>query len=427
MCTQENCKSRFFNPQVLILLALVLGVLCGFFPIPGQKVVAEGFLQLFTNALKLLSLPVIFLALLTSLTGMERLDHFRWLGSRVLSWTLLTTLLAAAIALGLFVLIKPVTLIVEQSSNLAFESSKVSYWNHLMQLIPTNPFQPFIEQNVIGILVLAAILGLGLMVVPGKEKVHAVLSPVLSALMNIVRWVIAVIPLAVWAGIVVSFEDLTEGSALKELSLYLLVVVGANLLQGFVVIPALLKSRGIAPFPKMRQFLPALSVAFFSKSSVATMPIAIRTAEERLQVPSFVSRFVFPICTTINMNGCAAFILSTVLFVSMASGVAFSTWEMVGWIFIATIAAVGNAGVPMGCFFLSAALLASMNVPLGIMGLILPFYAIIDMIETALNVWSDGAVALLVTEQYKSSKHASKETSFVDELAREDVVTPCEL
>ena len=72
---------------------------------------------------------------------------------------------------------------------------------------------------------------------------------------------------------------------------------------------------------------------------------------------------------------------------------------MVIWIFIATIAAVGNAGVPMGCFFLSASLLASMNVPITLLGIILPFYSIIDMIETSLNVWSDACVAKVVNEK----------------------------
>jgi Na+/H+-dicarboxylate symporter len=69
---------------------------------------------------------------------------------------------------------------------------------------------------------------------------------------------------------------------------------------------------------------------------------------------------------------------------------------MVAWVFIATIAAVGNAGVPMGCFFLSTSLLASMNVPIALMGMILPFYSIIDMVETSLNVWSDVCVATVV-------------------------------
>jgi len=69
------------------------------------------------------------------------------------------------------------------------------------------------------------------------------------------------------------------------------------------------------------------------------------------------------------------------------------------WIFIATIAAVGNAGVPMGCYFLASAFLAAMNVPLNILGVILPFYAMIDMLESAINVWSDSCVAAVVNKE----------------------------
>ena len=74
-------------------------------------------------------------------------------------------------------------------------------------------------------------------------------------------------------------------------------------------------------------------------------------------------------------------------------------WMMLTWVFIATIAAIGNAGVPMGCFFLSVSLLVSMNVPIVLMGLILPFYSLIDMLETALNVWSDCCVMSVVAKE----------------------------
>ncbi len=112
----------------------------------------------------------------------------------------------------------------------------------------------------------------------------------------------------------------------------------------------------------------------------------------------------FPLCTTLNMNGCAAFILITVLFVSMSHGVSYSLAEMCIWTVVATIAALGNAGVPMGCYFLASALLASMNVPLTLMGVILPFYALIDMLETAVNVWSDSCVVAVVERQLSVSQ-----------------------
>ncbi|HBZ57691.1 MAG TPA: dicarboxylate/amino acid:cation symporter, partial [Sutterella sp.] len=96
------------------------------------------------------------------------------------------------------------------------------------------------------------------------------------------------------------------------------------------------------------------------------------------------------------MNGCAAFIFVTVIFLMQNAGVEITAVTMITWILIATIAAVGNAGVPMGCFFLSASLLASMDIPIHLMGVILPVYAVIDMVETTLNVWSDSCVAACV-------------------------------
>jgi Na+/H+-dicarboxylate symporter len=99
------------------------------------------------------------------------------------------------------------------------------------------------------------------------------------------------------------------------------------------------------------------------------------------------------------MNGCAAFIFATVIYLMQNHGVEVSLATMGLWVVVATVAAIGNAGVPMGCFFLSASLLASMNIPITLMGIILPFYALIDMIETALNVWSDSCVVKVVNDK----------------------------
>ena len=168
------------------------------------------------------------------------------------------------------------------------------------------------------------------------------------------------------------------------------------LVQMLIVLPILLLLRGLNPLKVARGMFPALMVAFFSKSSAGTLPVTMNCAEQNLGVRPQVSRFVLPMCTTINMNGCAAFILVTVVYLMQNAGAEISEMTLVTWIGIATFAAIGNAGVPMGCFFLSASLLASMNVPFVLMGVILPIFAVIDMIETTLNVWSDSTVAAMV-------------------------------
>lgn len=172
---------------------------------------------------------------------------------------------------------------------------------------------------------------------------------------------------------------------------YFALVISANLIQMFIVIPAFLMFKGFNPIKVAKGMLPALALAFFSKSSAATLPVTMRCAQQNLGEKPQVAQFVLPMCTTINMNGCAAFIFLTVVYLMQNAGLDIHPGVIVAWIFIATLAAIGNAGVPMGCFFLSASLLASMNVPILLMGVILPFYAVVDMIETSLNVWSDSS------------------------------------
>ena len=150
---------------------------------------------------------------------------------------------------------------------------------------------------------------------------------------------------------------------------------------------------------------PAVLMAFFTKSSAATLPVTIQSAEQNLNVDPKVSRFVLPICTTINMNGCAAFILVTSLYVMQNGG--FISFDqplltilptLLLWLVIAVVSAIGNAGVPMGCYFLTFSLMSGIGAPLSIMGIILPIFTVIDMVETAETVWSDSCVCNMVNK-----------------------------
>jgi len=211
-------------------------------------------------------------------------------------------------------------------------------------------------------------------------------------------------PFGVWAFVCIFIRDMRSnatGVDIKDLSLYVLCIVIANIIQGFIVLPLLLKSKGISPVRNFKGVAKALMIAFFSKSSTTALPVTMETAEKNLGISKRVSRFALPLCSTVNMNGCAAFILITVLFVGISNGFHFSFFDMIAWIFIATFAAVGNASVPMGCYFMSSAFLASMGIPLHLMGIILPIHSLLDMPETALNVWSDTCVAAIVDKELK--------------------------
>jgi Na+/H+-dicarboxylate symporter len=390
-------KIRQFNMQVFI--ATAVGLLAGYLDSPLIFSGAEVISDIFLNLLKLVSLPIIFLSIVSTASGMNSLNEIRSLGQRVIKYTLLTTILAATVAYLIYLAIDPVGVQVQLQSGEAEASSvKGSYYDYFLKSIPGNIVQPFSENHVMGVSFLAMLLSLSILALPQQNRtvLHSFFSSLYAAIMKVTTWIVRGMPLAICAFIALFIRDYREGLDAKSIALYLSCVVAANLIQAGVILPAFLKIKGVSPVKTFRGMLPALSVAFFSKSSSATLPMAMRCAQENLKLSNKVSSFALPLCTTINMNGCAAFIFTTVMFVSMSNGQVFSGAEMIVWIFIATVAAVGNAGVPMGCYFLSGALLAAMNVPLNLMGVILPFYSLIDMLETAINVWSDSCVTAVV-------------------------------
>jgi len=405
-------RKIFQNANFLLGIAVCCGLLAGYINSPLVNSVAESLSKLFINFLKLVSLPIIFLSIVSTASGMESLTEVKTIGRKVVKYTLLTTVISATVALIIFVLVDPArAVLASQIGEAAQPLDQPGYLSYLVGIVPSNLIEPFLENNVISVLFLAIILSVATLALPddNRKVLHTLFSSLYAAVMKMTTWIVKVMPIAIAAFVALFMRDLQDGLEMKTLALYLGCVVMANLVQGFVVLPLLLKYKKISPIRTARGMMPALSVAFFTKSSSAALPTAMRCAEENLKVTRKVAGFSLPLCTTINMNGCAAFILITVLFVSMSSGIVYSPLQLVSWIFIATIAAVGNAGVPMGCYFLASAFLAAMNVPLNILGVILPFYAIIDMIETAINVWSDSCVAVIVDHEVASEAAAAVE------------------
>ncbi|MBA2367599.1 MAG: dicarboxylate/amino acid:cation symporter [Candidatus Protochlamydia sp.] len=414
MCTHVKRK---INPNLFFAIAVLLGVCTGYYLLDSFIVMktAETVSQVFINLLKLVSLPIIFLSIVSTASGMENLQEIKQLGQKVVKYTLLTTVIAATVALVLFIAIDPVRGQLAPDVGSQETAPQTSYLSFFIQIVPSNIVQPFSENNVIGVLFLALLLSFAVVSLPSQHRtvLHSFFSSIYAAIIAITRWIVAAMPIAIWAFITLFMRDLKQGLDIKSLALYLTVVVAANLIQAFGVLPLLLKIKKISPYKMVKGMYPALSVAFFTKSSAAALPTAMQCAEENIGISRKVASFSLPLCTTINMNACAAFILTTVLFVSMSQGMTYTLPEMGLWIILATIAAIGNAGVPMGCYFLASAFLAAMNVPLNILGVILPFYTMIDMLESAINVWSDSCVTAVVDQEVKQEALASSHTHSV--------------
>lgn len=385
------------------ILALIVGAVLGLLGIAWLNEAMNFIATIYTRLFQLLAVPTIVLAVITTLSTFGSKGTGRIFG-RTLSYTLLTTTAAAAVGALLYVLISPSTLpetvlAALPSGNEEGTAEELSYVDHLLSVIPNNIIKPILEGNVLSLLLLAFAIGIGLSKLPDSENKAVVIKGLLGLqelLFLLIRWLISTLPLGIVAFSAQLAAQVSAGVIADSIGRYVLVVVGGNIIQFFVILPLFLLARGLNPVHVLGQMLPAVLMALFTKSSAATLPVTMETAEQRLGVKKDIARFVLPICTTINMNGCAAFILITSLFVMQQRGEAITIGTILLWLFISVVSAIGNAGVPMGCYFLTLSLMSGIGAPVAVLGIILPIYTILDMIETAENVWSDSCVAAMV-------------------------------
>ena len=387
--------------------ALVVGAVLGLLGLGWLNEVMNYVATVYTRLFQLLAVPTIMLAVISTFATFGSKGSGCIFG-RTLRYTLLTTFAAAVVGAVLFVLVAPDNLPLETitakadavaESPLSTLHSQPSYSDHLISIIPNNIVKPILEGNVLSLLLLAFAVGIGLSKLPESDNKAVVVKGLLGLqelLFLLIHWLIWTLPLGIVAFSAQLSAQVSAGVVADSIGKYVLVVLCGNVIQFFIVLPLFLLARGLNPIHVLSRMMPAVLMALFTKSSAATLPVTMDTAEQRLGISPKTARFVLPLCTTINMNGCAAFILVTSLFVMQNGGIALTLPTILLWILISAISAIGNAGLPMGCYFLTLSLMSGIGAPVAILGIILPIYTIIDMVETAENVWSDSCVASMV-------------------------------
>ena len=407
---QEVNNSIANNRRQLTLWigALIVGGVLGLLGLGWLNALMTFIATVYTRLFQFLAVPTIVLAVITTLASIGDQKDTGRIFRHALTYTLLTTVAAAAVGLVLFLLIHPgnlpAAMVAGGQTSIPKNLGGETYYDHILSVVPNNLVQPFLEANMLSLLLIAAAVGIALAKMRQGERRTTVLNLLLGLqdlLFMLIKGLIWTLPLGILAFAAQLSAQVSAGVAAESLGRYVAVILGGNVLQFFIVLPLFLLARGINPLRHLGKMMPAVLMAFFTKSSAATLPVTMETAEKRAEVAPKVARFVLPICTTINMNGCAAFILVTSLFVMQNGGTQLTLPTMLLWLVIAVIAAIGNAGVPMGCYFLTLSLMTGQGAPVGIMGIILPIYTIIDMVETAENVWSDSCVAAMTDHDLK--------------------------
>jgi Na+/H+-dicarboxylate symporter len=276
--------------------------------------------------------------------------------------------------------------------------------DRLLNIVPTNPVEALATGNILQIIFFAIMFGVGILMA-GKiaEPVAKWFDGASEAMMKVTIIVMETAPIGVFALMttVMATQGLGVLQSLGTLAfaLYLACAIHIVVTYGGIIIKGVL---GLPFIPFMRGITDAQAVAYSTASSSATLPVTITCAEENLGIDKAVAGSVLPLGATINMDGTAIYIGMVALFGAQAMGVEVSLAQYVLVAVMATLVSIGAAGIPSAGLFLSGLALAQVGIPeeqaFLIIGFILPFDRLLDMMRTLTNVTGDTAVATAVAK-----------------------------
>jgi DAACS family dicarboxylate/amino acid:cation (Na+ or H+) symporter len=284
----------------------------------------------------------------------------------------------------------------------------------LIDLVPSNPVAAMANGSMLQVIVFALLFGVAV-AAAGERGRHVLnfFNDLNAVIMRMVDLVMKLAPIGVFALIAKTFA--TQGAdVLAPLLGYFLVVVGALLVHTLGTFSAVLYLLGrLDPMIFYAKLRSVLAFAFSTASSNATIPVTLKTTEERLGVSNSVAAFTVPLGATINMDGTAIMQGVATVFIAEVYGVDLSLADYLTVILTATLASVGTAGVPGVGLIMLAMVLGQVGLPVEGIALIIGVDRLLDMLRTATNVTGDCMVTCLVAK----SEGALDETVYYDKAA----------
>ena len=367
---------------------------------------------LFLRLIFMLVIPLLFSALVVGVAEMGDVRSLGRIGWRTLAYTVVVSAIAVVLGLVLVNLFKPgagvdpaqAQLLLSQGSERAqaIVSSTTTQPKGLdmfLSIVPDNVIKAAAENTILAVMFFALMLGIGLVLTRSENAsiLKRGIEGLFEVSMTLIGLVIRLAPYAVFC-MMFNLAALFGWDLMAKLGAYVGVVVLALALHMFVVYSAVLKFvAGYSPIRFFRGVQEAMVMAFSTASSNATLPTALRVADEQLGLPRRVSRFVLTVGATANQNGTALFEGVTVLFLAQFFGVDLSLTQQATVMFVCILGGIGTAGVPAGSLPVVALICTMVGVPAEGIGLILGVDRFLDMCRTTLNVTGDLMLATVVS------------------------------
>ena len=410
-------------PHTRILLGLILGAVVG----SGVKYltaddpaatewvkwivrnVTKPVGDIFLNLLFLAIIPLVFASLVVGVTRLGGGGNVGRIGLKTLGYFIITTSFAAVIGLTAVNVIQPgkqlppemrEELMISYSKEAGEKLEKKAEFGiqTFVNIVPRNPLKAFVEKDMLAVIFTAILVGIGLTQIdPQKAKLVTDFLEAINQITDfIIRLAMSMAPFAVFA-LIFSVTAEFGYEILKALAAFVMTVLLGLAIHQCVVLPLLVKFLGgMSPIEFFSKIRVTMITAFSTSSSSATLPTAMKCAEEELGVPESVSKFVLPLSASMNHNGTALFEGVTVMFLAQVFGVDLSLQQQLIVLVLCVLTATGMAGVPGGSLPLIGMVLVVVGVPAGAIAIILGVDRFLDMCRTTVNVTADMTTAVFV-------------------------------
>ncbi len=366
---------------------------------------------LFIRLISMVVVPLVFASLLVGTASLNDIKKLGRIGAKTLVYFLSTTAIAVIIGLLLANTFKPGVGIAddvradlvkssagEVGAKIGTSPGKPAVIDLLLNIVPSNPVEAFVEGNMLQIIFFALLTGICLMLISPERRAPVIsfFEGVNDLMIKMVHVIMLFAPYGVFALIAAVVADFGVG-ILVVLFKYAAVVIAGLIIHTIVVYSSAIKiftRRKVGAF--FRGIRPAQLIAFSSSSSSATLPVTMECTEDNLGVSAKICSFVLPLGATINMDGTALYQGVAAVFIAQVYGIDLTFAQQLMIVLTATLASIGTPGTPGVGIVTLAMVLKSINVPIEGIALILGPDRILDMCRTVVNITGDAACAVIV-------------------------------
>ena len=406
-----------------ILIAIGLAISVGAFLDKGFTVLGVSFYatfelfgQLFLNGLKMIVVPLIISSIICGVASAGVGGNIGKMGGKTLGFYMLSSLLAILMGLALVNITQPGIVdgqpAAEQLNLSTSEAERAQALEKvagrdagditdvILRLLPTNVIAAAADDGqMLGLIVFSLLFGFFMLRIKNQKQVEIMTNfwqGIFETMMAITMLIMKFAPIGVFC-LVAKTVMATGFDAFGPLMVFFFTVFVALMLHAFVTMALLLRYvGGINPLLHYKAMMPAMLTAFSTASSSATLPLTLECVEKKAGVSNKTSSFVLPLGATINMDGTALYECVAALFIAQAYGMDLTFAQQFMVVVVALLTSVGVAGIPAASLVAISVILTAMGLPLEGIGLLLVTDRILDMIRTAVNVFSDSCCAVIV-------------------------------